>query len=74
MDSSTSDHKFLWIELSDLDFQGKKKIFRLKEMWLADKGCGETIERVWQARYDEDENMRVIQKIENCGRELTSWS
>ena len=43
-------------------------------MWLADKGCGETIERVWQARYDEDENMRVIQKIENCGRELTSWS
>ena len=52
----------------------KKKISRFEEMWLVDKGCGETVEGVWQARYDEAENMRVIRKIENCGKELTSWS
>ena len=52
----------------------KKKISRFEEMWLADKGCGETVEGVWQARYDEAENMRVIRKIENCGKELASWS
>ena len=44
VDSSTSDHKFLWIDPSFLDFQLKKKIFRFEEMWLADEGCGETVE------------------------------
>ena len=41
-------------------------------MWLADNGCGETVEGVWQARYDEAKNLKVIRKIENCGKELTS--
>ena len=74
VDSSTSDHKFLWIEFLNLDFQQKKKVFRFEEMWLAESGCGETIEGMWRASYDEAENMRVIKKIEKCGQELTSWS
>ena len=28
---------------------------------------------MWQARYDGAENSKVIRKIENCGKELTSW-
>ena len=52
IDSTTSDHKILWVELSDLDFQKKKKVFRFEEMWLADKGCGELVEGIWQANYD----------------------
>ena len=43
-------------------------------MWLADKGCRETVEGMCQARYDEAENLKVIRKVENCGKELTSWS
>ena len=40
LDSTTLDHKTLWVELSNLDFQRKKKVFRFEEMWLADKAMG----------------------------------
>ena len=43
-------------------------------MWLADKGCRETVEGVWEASYNEGDNRRVLRKIENCGKELTRWS
>ena len=56
VDSTTSDHKLLWIEQAGLEFQQKKKPFRFKEMWLADKGCGETVECFWEASYDEGDN------------------
>lgn len=74
MDSTTFDHKLLWIEESELDFLPKKKLFRFKEMWLGNKGCGETVEGVWQACYEEVRNTRVIRKVENCGKALTRWS
>ena len=50
----------LWIEFLDLDFQSKKKVFWFEEVWLVDKGYGETVEGVWQASYDESENLKVI--------------
>ena len=74
VDNSTFDHKMLWIEFLDLDFQSKKRVFWFEEVWLVDKGYGETVEGVWQASYDESENLKVIWKIENCGKELTRWS
>ena len=43
IDNTTSDHKFLWIEIADLDFQWRKKLFRFEETWLADKRCGEVV-------------------------------
>ena len=64
----------LWIERLDLEFQQKKKVFLFKEMWLADKGCGEIVERIWQVNYDVTKNKRVLMKIETCGKELTRWS
>lgn len=60
VDNSTFDHKMLWIEFLDLDFQSKKKVFWFEEVWLVDKGYGETVEGVWQASYDESENLKVI--------------
>ena len=51
VNSTTSDHKLLWIELADLDFQQKKKVFRFEKVWLLDKGCGETVENVWLATF-----------------------
>ena len=43
-------------------------------MWLADKGCGETIERVWQASFAGAKNTKVMRKIESCGKKLTRCS
>ena len=74
MDSTTSDHKPLWIEQVDLEFRQRKKLFRFEEMWLADKGCGEVVEGVWQARVEGTEDTKVLRKIATCGKELTRWS
>lgn len=74
IDNTTSNHKMLWIERLDLEFQQKKKVFLFKEMWLADKGCGEIVEGIWQVNYDVTKNKRVLKKIETCGKELTRWS
>lgn len=43
-------------------------------MWLRDKGCGETVEGVWQTSYDDAKNRKVLRKLENCGKALTRWS
>ena len=43
-------------------------------MWLGDKGCGETVEGVWQINFEEAGNTRVIRKVEKCGTALTDWS
>ena len=51
IDSTTSDHKFLWIVIADLDFQRGKKLFKFEEMWLAGKGCGEVVEGVWLSNF-----------------------
>ena len=74
VDSTTSDHKLLWIEQADLEFRQRTKLFRFEEMWLADKGCGEIAEGVWEARVEGNEETKVLRKIATCGKELTRWS
>ena len=74
VDNTTSNHKILWIEQSELDLLPKKKLFRFEEMWLGDKGCGEIVEGVWQISYEEMGSTRVIKKVEKCGQALTQWS
>lgn len=74
VDSTTSDHKLLWIEHAELDLFPKKKLFRFEEMWLGDKGCGKTMKGVWQVCYEEAGSTRVIKKVEKCGQALTEWS
>ncbi|XP_075640491.1 uncharacterized protein LOC142612260 [Castanea sativa] len=74
IDSTTSYHKIMWLELSDLDFQEKKKVFCFEEMWLADKGYGELVERIWQANYDVVDEKMVLIKLDTCSKELTRWS
>ena len=74
VDNTTSDHKILWIEQSELDCSPRKRLFRFEEMWLSDKGCGETVEGVWQVSYEDKGNTRVTRKVENYGKALTKWS
>ena len=42
-------------------------------MWLSDRGCDETIEAVW-TNIHVDSGIRVVNKINKCGKALTSWS
>lgn len=53
-----------WIDLAKLDFQQKKKK-RFKEMWLANKGCGEVVEGVWQSNVGGAENTQVLRTRES---------
>ena len=74
VDNTTSDHKILWIKQSELDCSPRKRLFRFEEMWLSNKGCGETVEGVWQVSYEDKGNTRVTRKVENYGKALTKWS
>lgn len=46
VNSTTSDHKMLWIDQAYLEFKQKKKKKRFEEIWFADKGCREVVEGV----------------------------
>ena len=43
-------------------------------MWLAEKGCGELVEGIWQANYEVVGEKKVLRKLDTCSRELTHWS
>ena len=72
--SFTSDHNPLWIVLRDLIFSTTTKPFKFEEMWLAEKGCTDTIQAVWAEQDSTNLGIRVIKKIEKCGVELKKWS
>ena len=72
--SFTSDHNPLWIVPRDLIFSNTTKPFRFEEMWLAEKGCTDTIQAVWAEQNSTDLGTRIIKKIEKCGVELKKWS
>ena len=44
---STSDHCLLFIEPEVVVPTNLEKPFRFEEMWLADKGCSDTVRQVW---------------------------
>ena len=73
LDFITSDHKPLWIVPKGMDCK-QQKPFRFEQMWMTERGCGETIEAVWMGNYEEPDGMRVQKKIDNCGKELMKWS
>ncbi|XP_075657955.1 uncharacterized protein LOC142627937 [Castanea sativa] len=71
---TSSDHSPLWIRPKSLDLPCFAKPFRFEEMWLSNKGCIEVVEAVWSSQEGLDPSVRVVQKIEKCGKELTYWS
>lgn len=72
--SFSSDHCPLWVVPKELILSTAAKPFRFEEMWLAEKGCTETIQAVWAVQDSVDPCIRVIRKIERCGVELKKWS
>ena len=43
-------------------------------MWLTEQGCSDTVQAVWQRDNGENEILKVIRKVDECGKELTKWS
>ncbi|KAL0007018.1 hypothetical protein SO802_008520 [Lithocarpus litseifolius] len=43
-------------------------------MWMAEQGCGATIEAVWKKDIEATACNRVIKKIRSCGEALLRWS
>lgn len=43
-------------------------------MWLLDLGCSNVVEVVWSAKAHDDLAIKVVRKIERCGKELQRWN
>ena len=72
---STSDHSPLWILPENLVVTNSEKPFRFEEMWLAEKGCTDTVKAEWgKCRNNTNNPSGIVGKIENCGKALTKWS
>lgn len=51
-----------------------RKPFQFEEMWLANKGCGNTVLRAWQIESHGTPMFKVTQKLKKCNKSLKSWS
>ena len=52
----------------------QQRPFHFEHMWMADKGCGATIEGLWKKNFEEPRTELLLKKIDKCGLELTWWS
>ena len=73
LDATASDHKALLIRPEGMECN-QQKPFRFEQMWMAEQGCGATIEAVWKKDIEATVCNRVIKKIQSCGEALTKWS
>ena len=48
LQSMSSDHSALWVNLMGLEKPCRKKCFRFEEMWLSEPSCSETVEATWE--------------------------
>ena len=71
----SSDHYPLLINPSGIDLpsQEKKKI-HFEEMWLSDSRCGEVVLAAWNSCANTDLDRAVINKVNQCERDLTWWN
>ena len=74
LQSNSSDHYPLLINLSGLDPPPKKRIFMFEEMWLSDERCAETVEAFWSSYSLGHSHSDILKRVENCGRDLSWWN
>ena len=67
---STLDHCPLFIETKVVVSTNPEKPFQFEEMWLAEKGCSDTVRQVWSKQSNRDIASSIIPKIESCGKAL----
>lgn len=71
--SDSTDHCPLWIVPEGLEVTCPNKPFLFEEMWLLDPGCSNMVEAVWSSNDLENPSVKVVRKIEKCGKELKRW-
>ena len=72
---NTSDHSPLWILPENLVMVTSNKPFCFEEMWLAKKGCFDTVKAEWgKCKNNNNSPSGIVRKIEDCGKALTQWS
>ena len=74
LNCSTSDHSPLWILPEILDPTIQEKPFWFEEMWLAKKGCIDTVKTKWDKHRIDNNAAGIVPKIESCGSALKRWS
>jgi len=73
LDTTALDYKPIWINPEGMETNFPKP-FRLEQMWMIDKGCGETIEAMWTKNSLDPWDAKVLKKVDKCGHELSRWS
>ena len=48
--------------------------FHFEEMWLADRGCSDTVLRAWEISQEGTPMFKVSKKLRKCKKMLKSWS
>ena len=74
LSSDSLDHCSLWIMLDGLETPYITKPFIFEEMQLLDRGYSDIVETVQSSQEVDDPTVKVVQKIEKCGRELKRWN
>ena len=74
LSSDSSDHCPLWIIPNELEVATVPKLFPFEEMWLLDPSYSNVIEAVWSSNVNDDPSVKVVRKIEKCGKELQRWN
>lgn len=44
------------------------EIFIFEQMWMSEKGCGDTTEAVWKENYEVLGEQKLLKKFDNCGK------
>ncbi|XP_050264146.1 uncharacterized protein LOC126708397 [Quercus robur] len=63
LQSMSSDHSALWVNLLGLEEPSRKKCFKFEEMWLSEPSCGETIEETWNNTCDHNPGLAILKKV-----------
>ena len=74
LQSMSSDHTPLLINLLGLTKPRRKRCFRFEEMWLSDPTCGETIEEACSSTWEPNPSIAILKKVTKCEQGLTWWN
>lgn len=71
LEVDASDHRLILITPDGMDCH-QQRPFKFEQMWLTEQGCMDIVQAVWQRDSGETKELRVIQKVDECGKELTN--
>ncbi|KAK7851834.1 hypothetical protein CFP56_040761 [Quercus suber] len=74
LQSTSSNHCQLLINLLGLDPPPQKRIFRFEEMRLSDEHCAEMVEASWSSYSMGHRDSDILKRVEICGKDLTWWN